>query len=69
VTVLSIGDPGLADRLEHEVRQRGYFDWPSRARKERLSPGRSEVSLTYPDGRPLPCAAPQGSCRFAIDID
>lgn len=68
VTDLSVGDPDLADRLEHEVRQQGYFDWPSWARKDRLSPGRWAVSLTYPDGRPVPCAVLSGACRFAIDI-
>jgi hypothetical protein len=67
-TVLSVGEPGLADRLEHEVRQQGYFDWPAWARKETLSPGRWQVSLTDPDGYPLPCATPQGACRFTISI-
>jgi hypothetical protein len=68
VSVLPIGEPGLADRLAHEVREQGYFDWPAWARKDTLSPGRWTVSLTDPDGYPLPCAAPQGACRFTIDI-
>jgi hypothetical protein len=68
VTVLPVGVPNLADRLEHEVRERGYFDWPAWARKDTLSTGRWEVSLTDPDGYPLPCAAAGGPCRFTIDI-
>jgi hypothetical protein len=68
VTELSVGAPDLADRLAHEVREAGYFSWPAWARKDRLSRGRWEVSLTDPNGRPLPCAAPQGVCRFTIDI-
>jgi hypothetical protein len=68
VTDLSVGAPGLADRLEHEVSEKGYFDWPSWARKDTLSRGRWIVSLTYPDGRPVACAAPRGACRFTIDI-
>jgi hypothetical protein len=67
-TVLSVGAPGLADRLEREVREHGYFVWPSWARKDTLSSGRWEVFLTDPDGYPLPCAAPRGPCRLAIDI-
>jgi hypothetical protein len=67
-TVLPIGAPGLADRLEHEIRGQGHFDWPAWARKNTLSAGRWEVSLTDPDGYPLPCATPRGPCRFTIDI-
>jgi hypothetical protein len=68
VTVLPVGDPGLADRLEHEVRQTGYFRWPTWVRKDTLGPGRWQVSLTDPDGYPLPCAAPRTLCRFTIDV-
>jgi hypothetical protein len=68
VTPLSVGDPRLADRLEHEVREKGHFDWPAWARKDTLSPGRWVVSLTDPDGRTLPCAAPPGPSHFTIEI-
>lgn len=67
-TVLPVGDPALADRLEQEVRQKGHFDWPAWARKDTLDPGRWQVSLTDPDGHPLPCATANGACGFAIDI-
>jgi hypothetical protein len=68
VTPLRVGAPGLADRLEHEVREKGYFDWPAWARKDTLSPGRWVVELTDPNGNLLPCAAPPGPSRFTIEI-
>jgi hypothetical protein len=67
-TVLLIGAPDLAERLQQEVRRQGYLEWPSWARKDTLSHGRWEVSLTDPDGYPPSCATPSGTCRFAIDI-
>jgi hypothetical protein len=69
VTALKVGDPRLADRLEHEVREKGYFDWPAWARKDTLSPGRWVVELTDANGNLLPCTAPPGPCRLEIEID
>jgi hypothetical protein len=67
VTRLTIGHPGIAGALAAEVRRTGYFEWHSWARKDSLSPGRWQVSLTYPDGRPLACGNPPAPCRFRID--
>jgi hypothetical protein len=68
VTRLTIGHPGLADRLAAEVRRTGFFEWHSWAEKSALSPGRWEVSLTYPDGRPLSCGNPPTPCRLHFEV-
>jgi hypothetical protein len=68
VTRLSIGHPGLADRLAAEVRRTGFFEWHSWAEKTSLSPGKWSVSLTYPNGQPLACGTPPTPCRFHLEI-
>lgn len=68
VTRLTIGHPGLADRLAGEVRRTGFFKWHSWAEKTTLSPGTWSVSLTYPDGTPLACGNPPAPCRFRIAV-
>jgi hypothetical protein len=57
-----------AVHLGSGVRQQGYFDRPASARKDTLSPGRWDVSLTDPGGHKLPRAAPPRAYRFTIDI-
>jgi hypothetical protein len=68
ITRLSIGHPGLADRLAAEVRRTGFFAWHSWAQKNSLSPGVWDVSLTYPNGRLLSCGTPPAPCRFRIRV-
>lgn len=68
VTDLTIGRPDVAATLEEVVRRSGHFEWHSWARKDTLSPGRWTVSLTYPDGRPLPCGQSEEPCRFTINV-
>jgi hypothetical protein len=66
VTGLSVGRPGLVPQLAGEVRRQGYFAWHSWAEKRSLSPGPWTVSLTFPDGRPVPCAPQQTPCRLSF---
>jgi hypothetical protein len=68
VTRLTIGNRGLADSLAAEARRTGFFVWHSWAEKRSLSPGTWNVSLTYPDGRPLACGNPPTPCRFHIAV-
>jgi hypothetical protein len=68
VTELTVGRPDLADTLEQQVRRKGFFEWHSWARKDTLSPGTWTISLTYPDGQPLPCGHEAQPCRFRIDV-
>jgi hypothetical protein len=68
VTPLEVGDPRLADRLGHELREKGYLDRPAWAGKDMLSPGRWVVELTDADGHLLPCAVPPGPSPFTIEI-
>jgi hypothetical protein len=68
VTALTIGRPDLAEALDREVRRKGFFQWHSWARKDTLSPGNWTVSLTYPDGRILPCGQDEQPCRFQLKV-
>ena len=68
VTDLTVGRPGLAAALEGEVRRQGFFEWHSQAKKDALGPGTWTVSLTYPDGQPLPCGQDAQPCRFTISV-
>jgi hypothetical protein len=68
VTDLTVGRPGLAAAFDGDVRRRGYFEWHTWARKDHLSPGAWTVSVTYPDGQPLPCGADAQPCRFTINV-
>jgi hypothetical protein len=68
VTDLTIGRSGLASALDADVRRRGYFEWHTWARKDYLSPGAWTVSVTYPDGQPLPCGPDAQPCRFWINV-
>lgn len=67
VTDLTIGGPDLAAKLEGDVRRAGYFELHTWARKDYLSPGAWMVSVTDPDGQPLPCGADAQPCRFTIN--
>lgn len=67
-TELPIGRAGLADTFEQQVRRKGFFEWHSWARKVTLPRGTWTISLTYPDGRPLPCAPAAEPCRFKIEV-
>jgi hypothetical protein len=66
VTELPVAGPGLVPALAGEVQRQGYFAWHSWAQKDTLSPGPWTVSLTGPDGQPVPCAPQQGPCRFSF---
>jgi hypothetical protein len=68
VTDLTIGQAGLAAALDGEVHRNGYFEWHTWARKDNLSPGAWTVSVTYPDGQPLPCGPEAQPCRFSINV-
>ena len=68
VTDLTIGGSDLAATLNGDVRRRGYFEWHTWARKDSLSPGAWTVSVTYPDGQPLPCGSDSQPCRFTINV-
>jgi hypothetical protein len=68
VTDLTIGDAGLAPVLEAQIRRKGFFEWHSWARKDTLSPGSWTVSVTRPDGQPLPCGGSSAPCRFSFDV-
>ena len=68
VTDLTIGGPDLAAALDDDVRRNGYFEWNTWARKDYLTPGPWTVSVTYPDGQPLPCGADAEPCRFTINV-
>jgi hypothetical protein len=68
VTDLAIGRPGLAAVFDGDVRRRGYFEWHTWARKDYLSPGPWTVSVTYPDGQPLPCGPDAQPCRFTLNV-
>jgi len=68
VTDLTIGGPDLAAALDGDVRRNGYFEWHTWARKDYLTPGPWTVSVTYPDGRPLPCGPDAQPCRFTIYV-
>jgi hypothetical protein len=68
VTDLTIGGPDLAAALEGDVRRNGYFEWHTWARKDYLSPGAWTVSVTYPNGQPLPCGPDAQPCRFTINV-
>jgi hypothetical protein len=68
VTDLTIGGPDLAAALEGDARRKGYFEWHTWARKDYLSPGAWTVSVTYPDGQPLPCGPDAQPCRFTINV-
>jgi hypothetical protein len=69
-TRLSVGRPGLASALAGEVRHQGHFAWHTWTRKDALTPGQWTVSLTYPNGSPLPCGAafPQ-PCHLSFTVD
>jgi len=70
-TRLTIGQPGVLPLFAGEVARQGHFEWHSWARKDSLSPGVWTVSLTYPDGRPLPCGSATTAaraCRFSVTI-
>jgi hypothetical protein len=69
VTRLTIGQSDLVPVYAGEVQRQGYFEWHSWARKDSLSPGTWQVSLTYADGQPLLCgqSAPR-ACQFSITI-
>ena len=67
VTDLAIGRQDLAGALADEVRRKGSFEWHSWARKDTLSLGTWTVSLTYPNGQPLPCGQDALPCRFTIN--
>ena len=67
VTDLMIGGPDLATKLEGDVRRTGYFELHTWARKDYLSPGAWTVSVTDPDGLPLPCGPDAQPCRFTIN--
>ena len=67
-TDLTVGRPGLAAALAGEVRRQGYFEWHSWASKNMLTPGTWTVSLTYPDGTPLPCGQDKQPCRFTLNV-
>ena len=66
VTEIPVGRADLVPALAGEVRRQGYFAWHSRAQKDALSPGPWTVSLTGPDGSPLPCAPQQAPCRLTF---
>jgi hypothetical protein len=68
VTDLTIGGPDLAAALEGDAHRKGYFEWHTWARKDYLSPGVWTVSVTYPDGQPLPCGPDAQPCRFTINV-
>jgi hypothetical protein len=68
VTDLTIGQAGLAAAFDGEVHRNGYFEWHTWARKDNLSPGAWTVSVTYPDGQPLPCGPEAQPCRFSINV-
>ena len=63
-----IGRPELAGALEQQVRRGGFFEWHSWAEKDHLSAGTWTVSVTYPDGQPLPCGPDAQPCRFTINV-
>jgi hypothetical protein len=67
VTELPVGKPQLASVLAGEVEKQGYFSWHSWALKRDLGPGPWSVSVTLPDGTPVPCA-PQGQpCQLSLN--
>lgn len=69
---VSIGrDPVIDDmtlmKLEQELAAKGYFDWRTWSKKERLVPG--EYSVTCVDGfdQPLRCSQDE-SCQMSIQL-
>ena len=68
VNDLTIGGPGFAAALDDDVHRKGFFEWNTWAKKDYLSPGAWTVSVTYPDGQPLPCGPDGQPCRFTINV-
>jgi hypothetical protein len=61
------GDPSLADQLETEISNRGFFDWRTWSMKDHIKQGKWVVKVVYADGTAVLCEGDQ-ACEYAISV-
>ena len=72
--VLGVGKAEVIGRLNHELMERGFFDWRTWSMKEHITPGTWEVEIVYSDpaSTPVACRRANSSqtipCRFGIVV-